>query len=86
MDNNILNLPGLAIVSVKNTNPAIIEAEYKQKVGCPFCGSGNLRMKDSFLRKIRHESLGNRTTQLLIKSHKYKCQIFFDSWRNESDL
>jgi transposase len=73
MENNILNLPGFAIRAVKNANPAIIEAEYTQKACCPHCASSDLRTKDSFWRKIRHESLGNRTTLLIIKSHKFRC-------------
>jgi len=73
MENNILNLPGFAIVSVKNTNPAIIEAKYTQPVQCPHCSDWDLRIKDTFIRKIRHESLGNRKTLLIIKAHKYRC-------------
>src|SRR3989339_776279 len=73
MDNNILNLPGFAIVSVRSSNPAIIEAKYKYPSQCPHCSSYDLRTKDSFVRNIRHESLGNRKTLLIIKSHKYRC-------------
>lgn len=73
MNNDILNLPGFAIVSVRNSNPAVIEAEYTEKILCPYCDSPKLRMKDSFLRKVRHESLGCRSTILVIRSHKFKC-------------
>ena len=73
MYNNILNLCGFAIRSLQNTNPVIIEAEYVETIYCPHCNSSDLRTKDTFQRRVRHESIGMRKSILLLKSHKFKC-------------
>lgn len=74
MYNNILNLTGFAIRSMKDINPLHIKVEYVDRIYCPYCNSRNLRIKDTFVRKIKHISIGNRKTILLLKSHKFICK------------
>jgi transposase len=50
-------------------------------VRCIHCNNKNLRKKDSFIRRIRHESIGLRRSYLIIKAHKYycpSCQRYFN--------
>lgn len=44
------------------------------EVQCPYCESANLRKKDSFLRKIKHSSIGIEQSVLTIKTHKFQCR------------
>ncbi|HIG0328239.1 TPA: transposase, partial [Legionella pneumophila] len=69
----ILNLPGYTIKKVYGENPVYIEASYKWVVRCIHCGNKKLRKKDSFIRRIRHESIGMRRSYLCIKVYKYYC-------------
>lgn len=56
----ILNLPGYTIVKVTGKNPVYIEVKYHRIVRCIYCNGKRLRKKDSYERKIRHESIGLR--------------------------
>ena len=69
----ILNLPGYTIAKVTGSNPVYIHVNYTRVVRCIYCNNKRLRKKDSFMRDIRHESIGVRYTYLRIKSHKYQC-------------
>ena len=72
---HILNLPGLTIKKVSGGNPVIIEAYYRRKVRCIHCGNKHLRKKASFIRRIKHESIGLRQSILQIKAHKFYCAV-----------
>ena len=69
----ILNLPGYSIKKVSGENPVLIEVRYRCIVRCIYCTNKRLRKKDSFIRRIRHESIGLRRSYLIIKAHKYYC-------------
>ena len=70
----ILNLPGFEMDSVDSSKKALIfKVRYTAGNSCPECGCRILRMKDSFNRTVRHESIGNRITFLSFKSHKFLC-------------
>lgn len=73
-DTSILNLQDFVIKDIRNSDPVLIDLEYVGRKACPLCNSENLRIKDTFTRKVRHESIGKRMTFLLIKSHKYICK------------
>ncbi len=66
--------PGFKIHSVSGCNPLIIEAEYVGPVACPRCAGTRLRTKDRIQRRIRHESLGTRTTWIHVVVRKYHCE------------
>jgi transposase len=71
--NNILNLPGFAIRKVSGTNPLILDVDYRRVPRCIYCQGKRLRVKDSFIRQVRHESIGHRQTILRFKAHKFYC-------------
>lgn len=74
LDTSILNLKDYEIVNSWNTNPILISVKYTGKICCPFCNNNNqLRLKDTFIRRIKHESIGSRKSILLLKAHKFKC-------------
>jgi len=73
-DQIIMGLPGFEILNVSQDNFLDIFVEFKGEVACHHCGSLSLRMKDSFIRKVRHISFGNKLTMLHIRAHKFKCR------------
>ncbi|MEK2645411.1 ISL3 family transposase [Bdellovibrio sp. BCCA] len=41
---------------------------------CPFCSSNNLRKKDTFIRRLKHLSIGTNQSILIIKTFKFQCR------------
>jgi len=74
LDLSILNIYGYAVEEISDCNPVIIKAKYIEKVTCIYCASSQLKIKDTFIRDLRHESIGSRKTILKLKSHKYFCK------------
>jgi len=73
LDTSILNIYGYEITEIAGNDPVIIKAKYIEKVSCPFCNNTSLRKKDTYIRKLNHESIGTRKTKLFLKGHKYLC-------------
>jgi transposase len=73
-DQAIIGLPGFKILKVIHRNPLIFEVCCEIVPVCPHCNSEKLRVKDTFLRKLRHESFGVRLSRLDVRTHKYHCQ------------
>ena len=71
--NLILFLPGFSIKKVVQATPLVIDATYNQKAQCPHCGSKKLRLKHSFFRQVKHESIGIRRAVIRFKAHKFRC-------------
>ena len=71
---SILNLPGMHIVNCADRNPVRIEVDYRGEVRCPHCASACLRKKSPFIRRVRHESLGERLVWLFLRGYKYHCR------------
>lgn len=69
----ILDLPSFSIRKVTGTNPLILDVYYRKKARCPYCDNRKLRMKDSFIRTVRHQSFGHKQTLLRFKAYKYYC-------------
>lgn len=72
--NNILNLPGLTVQKIIGRDPLVMEVSYRRKATCPHCHSKNLRKKDTFIRRVWHELIGQRRTRLHIQAHKFHCR------------
>lgn len=70
----ILNIYGYEITNISGRNPVIIEARYTGEISCPFCGRMKLRKKDKYIRKLNHESIGQRLVKLYLTGYKYHCQ------------
>ena len=73
-DNILLDLPGFKIVDVIGNNKITLRVEYEGEVKCPYCLSIRLRIKDSFIRRVRHVLYGQRPSWLELKAHKYCCR------------
>lgn len=71
----MLGLPDYKISGCKQAAGKItISAEYNGTVACPGCQGTNVRLKDRRVRRPRHESWGQRHTQLELRSRKWKCR------------
>ena len=71
---DIINLPGFTIEKTEGYNPMIICARYTRPPRCVHCHSKHLRTKDTFIREVRHVTIGLRTTYVRFKSHKFVCK------------
>lgn len=71
---HIIGLPYFQILkTVRQMRYLEISVKYTGSLNCPHCNSVNLRKKDTFTRRFKHISIGERLSVLIIKSHKYKC-------------
>lgn len=75
MSSIIAEIPGYEIEKIEGRNPVKIYAKYTGKTKCPYCKNRHLRIKATFIRKLRHESIGLRITYLCLEAHKYHCPI-----------
>jgi transposase len=66
--------PDIKVHSVVRHGAVHIHAEHVGPVACPRCGSQQLRTKDRFIRKLRHESIGTKNTWLYLTVRKYRCE------------
>lgn len=73
-DQLIINLPKFKIIDIEQSSFLEIKASYEGEVSCIHCDSMRLRKKDTFIRKVRHISFGQRLTRLHIKAHKFRCE------------
>jgi transposase len=71
---NIINLPGFNILNISHGEFLEFELHFERSKQCIYCNSENLRIKDTFIRRVRHVSFGERLTRLHIKAHKFKCE------------
>lgn len=74
LDQVITNLPDLKVLEAEPGPVVILKAVSTAKVSCIHCGSDHLRTKDSFVRILKHVTFGDRTSELHLKSHKYRCE------------
>ncbi len=73
-DNILLDLPGFKIVDVIGNNKITLRVDFEGEIKCPYCLSSRLRVKDSFIRRVRHVLYGQRPSWLELKAHKYCCR------------
>ena len=66
--------PGIKVHSIVRHGAVHIHAEHIGPVACPRCNSQQLRTKDRFVRKLRHESIGTKNTWLHLTVRKYRCE------------
>lgn len=72
-DQAIIGLPGFKIVRVVKSVPLTFEVYCEIKPRCLYCNSERLRIKDTYVRRLRHESIGVRVSHLEVRVHKYYC-------------
>ena len=78
----LLDLPGFKLIEVTGGNILTLRVEFVEKQHCPRCRCDKLRIKDSFLRRIRHVLFGQRPSWIELKAHKYmcyRCHTYFNS-------
>ena len=70
----ITGLPDYEVTGIDDAGGRIrIRLHFTGKVCCPHCGDGNLRLKDRRIRRPRHETWGERHTELEWVSRKWRC-------------
>ena len=77
--NTILNLPGFSIKKVSGYQPLLLDIQYNRLPRCGHCESKRVRKKDSFMRTVKHETVGHRRTLLRFKAYKlywHQCQRY----------
>jgi transposase len=74
LDTSILNIHGYEITRIYGRKPLIYEARFIGKIKCPFCKGTELKKKAKFIRKLNHESIGLRRTELHLDARKFYCQ------------
>lgn len=69
----IIGLSNYRIEKIESNKVIEVYAVYEGKVSCHYCMGENLRKKDSFWRRLKHISLGNKRSHLIVRSYKYHC-------------
>jgi transposase len=70
----IVNLPGFTIKKISGYQPLVLDLHYRRKARCIYCNQSQLRKKSSFIRQVRHETIGHRQTLLRFKAYKFYCK------------
>ncbi len=70
----IIGLPNFKILSAEGTKAIELKVQYTGKNECPHCQGQDLRLKDTFTRRLRHHSLGLNLTSITIRTHKFYCR------------
>jgi len=71
----VTGLPEYEVISIEEVGGCIrIGVRCTGEVSCPDCGDNRLRLKDRRVRRPRHESWGDRHTELELISRKWRCQ------------
>jgi transposase len=71
----LLGLPGYQITGIAREGGEVrITARYSGPLSCPHCGGAELRNKDRYQRRVRHEDWGVRHIVLLLEGHKWHCR------------
>lgn len=72
---SLLNIDGFELEDISGLNPITFKIRYILPPCCPHCTATDLRIKDTFYRWIRHESLGSRKVYLYLRTRKYRCNL-----------
>jgi len=73
-DGMILGLSDYDIKKIEGQNPVIVTVRYIGLSRCPYCQSETVRIKDTFLRRVRHENWGLRQCWMHLEAHKFQCR------------
>jgi len=71
----VLGLPGYQITGIEMEEGEVrITARYSGPLSCPHCGGAELRNKERYIRRVRHEDWGLRHSVLLLEGCKWQCR------------
>jgi len=73
-DHLITGLPFLKVEDVTGRSPIRVRCRIERAAVCPRCGSGELRLKDTKLRKIKGITHGDAPMELHIAVPKLRCK------------
>ena len=73
-DQDIIGLPGLKVIGVVQSQNLVFDVRCDLEPSCVHCGAQGCRIKASFIRVVRHESMGCRRSILHIRTHKFLCK------------
>lgn len=51
----------------------LLEVSYRRIPRCVYCSGKKLCKKASYIRQVKHETIGHRLTLLRFKAHKFYC-------------
>lgn len=70
----IIGLHDFKLLSVREKGLIELFVEHTAQQKCPHCEGTRLRKKDTFLRRIKHFSIGHSNSVLIVQTHKYQCR------------
>lgn len=71
----VVGLPGYEVTEICDSERVVqVSLRYGGKVSCPSCGCESLRSRGLRLRRVRHESWGERACELLLETRKWRCR------------
>jgi transposase len=71
---NILGLGRYKIKEIKGHGSCLFVVRYEGENQCPGCGGKRLRIKDRFIRTVRHVNLGSHASYLELEGNKFHCE------------
>ncbi len=69
----LLGLKDYEIKNIEGRHQVIVSVRYTGLIQCPHCQGERLRIKHSFVRRVRHADIGVRHCWLELESHKFNC-------------
>src|SRR5215510_4613005 len=73
LDLSIVQLPDFVVEEISFVYPIVIRVRYTGKIQCPEYASTEVRLKDSWTRRVRHHPIGDKLTVLGFRTGKYAC-------------
>lgn len=70
---SLLNIDGFKLEDISGLDPVTFKIRCTLPQHCPRCKATDLRIKDTFYRWIRHESIGSRKVLLYLRARKFLC-------------
>ena len=70
---SILGIPGLVVQAVKRAQDMHIWAGPSRRPACVHCGMGEVRIKATYQRTLKHTRQGNQLVVLHLRVPKYHC-------------
>lgn len=75
LSENIIGMPfGVVVESTISVSPFRAIVRLRERPNCLHCNSNRVWVRSEFLREVRHVSVGDRRSSLLLRGHKFHCQ------------
>jgi transposase len=70
----LINLPDFEVDSVEGHSVVYFSVHHVAPIHCPHCSSNRYKIKQTFIRVVRHTNIGSRASYLKILSHRFLCK------------